>query len=87
MQSKPAQGATTSQTAAAAQPSDPDVEASHSVTSVVTPILEKTDDYLATWGLTTSASHPKTEDEASVQVSCLTCYPCTRLSKTLVSKC
>ena len=42
------------------------LEASSSVTSVVTPLLEKTDNVLASWGLTTPATH---EGAAPVQVS------------------
>ncbi len=72
MQSKHAEGASTSQTEASGRTGDPDVDASNSLTSVVTPLLEKTDDYLATWGLTTSASNPKSEDGTPVQVSCAT---------------
>ena len=41
------------------------LEASNSVTSVVTPLLEKTDNMLASWGLTNSASGEKV---AAVQV-------------------
>ena len=41
------------------------LEASNSVTSVVTPLLEKTDNMLASWGLTNSASG---ENVAAVQV-------------------
>ena len=73
MQSKQAEGASTSQVEASGRTGDPDVDASNSVTSVVTPLLEKTDNYLATWGLTTSASNPKSEDGTVVQVSCV-CY-------------
>jgi len=74
MQSKQAEGASTSQAEASSRTGDPDVDASNSVTSAVTPLLEKTDNYLATWGLTTSASNPKSEDGAAVQVSCATVY-------------
>lgn len=42
------------------------LQASNSVTSVVTPLLEKTDNMLASWGLTNSAS---SENVAAVQVS------------------
>lgn len=69
MQSKQAEGASTSQVEASGRTGDPDVDASNSVTSVVTPLLEKTDNYLATWGLTTSASNPKSEDGTVVQGS------------------
>ncbi len=79
MQSKQAEGASTSQAEASARTGDPDVDASNSVTSVVTPLLEKTDNYLATWGLTTSASNPKSEDGTAVQVSCAAvCVKCIR---------
>ena len=44
------------------------LEASNSVTSVVTPLLEKTDNMLASWGLTNSAS---SENVAAVQVALL----------------
>jgi len=77
MQSKQAEGASTSQAEASGRTGDPDLDASNSVTSVVTPLLEKTDNYLASWGLTTSASNPKSEDETAVQVSCAMCvYVC-----------
>jgi len=72
MQSKPAEGGSTSQAEGPGRSGDPDVDASNSVTSVVTPLLEKTDNYLATWGLTTSASNLKSEDGTAVQVSCAT---------------
>ncbi len=72
MQSKPAEGGSTSQAEGPGRSGDPDVDATNSVTSVVTPLLEKTDNYLATWGLTTSASNLKSEDGTAVQVSCAT---------------
>ena len=70
MHSKPGEGGSTSQAEVSGKTGDPDVDASNSVTSVVTPLLEKTDNYLATWGLTTSATSPKAESETAVQVSC-----------------
>ena len=66
MQSKPADGATSSQPDTAVKP---EMESSNSVTSVVTPILEKTDNYLASWGLTTS-SRQKSDASVVRQDSC-----------------
>ena len=62
MQAKPKEGALSPQSEAAAKGEDP-AEASNSVTSAVTPILEKTDEYLASWGLGTGPGSPKTEHE------------------------
>lgn len=50
----------------------PELEANNSVTSAVVPILEKTDEYLASWGITRSHSNAKSEGEGVLQVS-LTC--------------
>ena len=49
----------------------PELEASNTVTSAVVPILEKTDEYLASWGITRSVSNAKSEGEGVLQVSCL----------------
>ena len=67
--SKSAEGM--SQGEASASGAELDAEPSGSVTSVVTPILEKTDDYLASWGLTNSASNSEGvagRSETTVQV-------------------
>lgn len=60
-----------SQPEALARGDKPELEASNSVTSAVVPILEKTDEYLASWGITRSVSNAKSEGEGVLQVSCL----------------
>ena len=69
MQAKTGDSPGTSAPEGAAKADKPELEASNSVTSAVVPILEKTDEYLASWGITRSTSNAKSEGEAVVQVS------------------
>lgn len=59
----------TSQSEALATGDKPELEANNSVTSAVVPILEKTDEYLASWGITRSVSNAKSEGGGVLQVS------------------
>ena len=47
----------------------PEPEANNSMTNAVVPILEKTDEYLASWGITRNVSNAKSERESMLQVS------------------
>lgn len=57
-----------SQSEAPARGDKPELEADNSVTSAVVPILEKTDEYLASWGITRTVSNAKSEGEGVLQV-------------------
>ena len=70
-QGKSGESPVASQPEAPARGDKPELEASSSVTSAVVPILEKTDEYLASWGITRSVSNAKSEGEGVLQVSYL----------------
>ena len=67
-QGKPGDSPGASHPEAAVRADKPELEANNSVTSAVVPILEKTDEYLANWGITRSVSKAKSEGEGVVQV-------------------
>lgn len=58
-----------SQTEAPVRGDNVEPEANNSVTNAVVPILEKTDEYLASWGITRNVSNAKSERESMLQVS------------------
>lgn len=58
-----------SQSEAPVRGDKPELEVSNSVTNAVVPILEKTDEYLASWGITRNVSNAESEREGMLQVS------------------
>lgn len=69
MHGKPGDSPSTSNPEASVKADQSELEANNSVTSTVVPILEKTDEYLASWGITRSHSNAKSEGEGVLQVS------------------
>lgn len=68
-QSKSGDSPVASQSEAPVRGDKPELEANNSVTNAVVPILEKTDEYLASWGITRNVSNAKSEREGMLQVS------------------